>query len=424
MFIIYDLIFLIFAILSLPVYLLKGKFHRGFLKRLGFLPANLELDSPIWVHAVSVGEAMSVRSLIEGLRRLYPQKKIVISTVTATGNKIAQGLAREGDFVTYLPLDLSFITGYVIGRINPSLFIIAETEIWPNLISTLYRKKIPIFTINGRISDLSFKGYSGIKFLIKPVLNKINLFCMQSERDAQRLAALGVPEEKIKVTGNIKFDVASFNLENMDSVKLRQKLNLGSKDNLFVCGSTHPGEEEIILGVYKDLLPEFPNLKLLFAPRHPQRSTEAAKSIKDFGFEPVKISLLDSGAKLSGDARRVFLLDTVGQLLSFYAISSLVFVGGSLIKKGGHNIIEPASLEKPVLFGPYMFNFRDIAELFLASKAAIQVRNKEGLNENIKELLNNPVQAQCLGMNAKKLVLNNLGSTEKSLSLINQYAKI
>ena len=206
MFILYDLIFLVFTLIYLPIYLFRGKFHRGFLARLGILPKNLSLDRPVWIHAVSLGEAISTRGLVEELRKAYPHKKFALSTVTATGNKIAREISRTGDFVTYLPLDFSFTVKTVINRINPGLFIIAETEIWPNLIAHLSKKGIPIVTVNARISDSSFKGYSAIKPLIKPILNKISLFCAQADLDADRLKKLGVAADKIKVTGNMKFD--------------------------------------------------------------------------------------------------------------------------------------------------------------------------------------------------------------------------
>ncbi|MCX5703052.1 MAG: 3-deoxy-D-manno-octulosonic acid transferase, partial [Candidatus Omnitrophica bacterium] len=352
MFIIYDFIFLVFTLIYLPIYLLRKKFHPGFLTRLGILPGNLSLDRPIWIHAVSVGEAMAIKGLLEGLRKVS-NKNFVISTVTNTGNKIAQGLAGGGDFVTYLPLDFSFIVRSVINRINPSVFVIAETEIWPNLISYLSRKKIPVITVNGRISDASFKGYLSIKFLLKPILEKVTLFCVQSERDAQRLSCLGVSQDKIRITGNMKFDIKGHKIEGLADYRL--KLKLGPQDKLLVAGSTHPGEEELILEAYKDLCRDFGDLKLVIAPRHPQRCKEVAKIVSRAGFRSVFISSLPAQCP-SCMTSPVFLLDTVGQLVSFYALADIVFVGGSLVKKGGHNILEPASCAKPILFGPYMFN--------------------------------------------------------------------
>ncbi len=417
MFIIYDLIFLVIAVIYLPVYLFRKKFHRGFLSRLGFLPKDLELNKPIWVHAVSVGEVMAVRRLVDELRNLYPDKKLVISTVTVTGNKIARDIAEEGDLVTYLPLDLSFIVRTVIDRVGPSLFVIAETEIWPNLISYLYRKNIPIVTVNGRVSNASFRGYASIKILLKPILGKISLFCVQTERDAKRLMHLGVAEDKIRITGNMKFDIKDYSDKIQDTTDYRLKLGLVSKHKLFVAGSTHAGEEEIILEVYKELQRDFPDLKLLIAPRHPPRCKDIARLISRFGFRSVFVSNLPFECSTC-IASPVFILDTVGELISFYGIADIVFVGGSLIKKGGHNILEPASLAKPILFGPHMFNFRDIADLFLSNRAAIMASNQDELRTNIAELLNNPSKAIELGKHAQQLILQNQGATKRNVEYI------
>jgi len=415
MFIIYDLIFLAISIVYLPIYLLRRKFHRGFWARLGVLAKDLNFASPIWIHAVSVGEAQAVKALIEELRRAYPDKRLVISTVTATGNKIANTIAKAGDFVTYLPLDFSFFVRCVIDKINPAVFILAETEIWPNLISYLHKKKIPIIVVNGRISDASLRGYRLIKFLAKPILNKVSLFCLQSERDAQRLRSLGLAADKIKVTGNMKFDIAIDVQKDYSSYKT--KLGLLPQEELFVAGSTHPQEEKIILDTYQELCVNYPDLKLFLAPRHPQRAKDIEKIVSAVGFRAVLVSQLPL-APCNCIAKPVFILDSIGELNNFYAIASIVFIGGSLVKIGGHNILEPAAFAKPVLFGPHMFNFRDIAELFLNSQAAILVRDPQELKKAITDLLSSPSQRSKLSQRAKELILKNQGSSHSNLELI------
>jgi len=414
--ILYDLIFLGFALIYLPVYLFKGKFHRGFLARLGLLPRGLTLKEPIWIHAVSVGEAMAMRGLVEELRRAYPLKKFVISTVTPTGNKIARSFAKESDFVTYLPLDFSFILRRVIKKINPCIFIIAETEIWPNLITALYKSGIPIAILNARISDASFKGYLAIKYLLKPILNKINIFCAQSENDSSRLNRLGVSLDKIKVTGNMKFDQVL--AQGLDAAAHKKRIGLNEKDRLLVAGSTHPGEEEILLNTYRGLLKKFPDLYLLLAPRHPERADEVESLVKNLGFKPQRIGSLSSEIP---SLETVFILDTVGELISFYAVADVVFVGGSLVKKGGQNILEPASAGKPVIFGPYMFNFRDIAQIFLNNQAALKVYNQDDLAASVSELLNNNQKAAQLVKNAREVIINNQGATKRNVSLIRKF---
>jgi len=418
MFILYDLITWVFAIVYLPIYIFRRRFYQGFIARFGILPDNLKLEGPIWIHAVSVGEAMAIRGLLEELRKAYPGKKFVLSTVTPTGNKITQAIAKNGDFVTYLPLDIGFIVKKVIDKIRPSLFIIVETELWPNLISYLAKKKIPIAIVNGRISDHSFKGYLLLKFLLKPILNKINLFCVQANQDQERLIRLGVRQEKIQVSGNMKFDVTPPVLK-----VAKSNLKIKDEEQLFVCGSTHPGEEEIILGVYRKILSEFPNLRLLLAPRHPERANEVEKIVIKYGFHPQRISRLPEAAQPDSGETAVFILDTIGQLLFFYSIADIVFVGGSLVKKGGHNILEPAMLEKPILFGEHMFNFRDIAQLFLSQQAAIMVEGREGLEKSMKELLRHPAQALKLGQMAKELMFKNSGSLRRTLEPLKEIAR-
>jgi len=412
--ILYNLIFLLVAVVYLPAYLLRRKFHRGFSLRLGKIPQGRSFERPIWVHAVSVGEAMAVAGLVEQLRKALPGKKFVISTVTATGNKIAQRIAKEGDFVTYLPLDLSFMVKKTIDRISPELFIIAETEIWPNLITQLHRKNIPIVTVNGRLSDSSFAGYSSVKFLLRPVLNKVSLFCVQSLRDKERFISLGVLVEKIEVTGNMKFD--NLAPDARDS-RARGMLRIKDKERLIVAGSTHPKEEQVLLQTFRALFAGDKSLRFLIAPRHPERSAEVERLSVQYGFRPMAVSAL----KPSEDNRTIFILDTIGQLMNFYAAADIVFVGGSLIRKGGHNILEPALFAKPVLFGNHMFNFRDIKDLFLEAKAGLMVQGYDDLFRDVRGLLDDYPKALEMGQRARQLIINNRGATLRNVELIRPF---
>jgi len=413
MIIFYNLLYLIAVILYLPVFLLRGKFHSGTGVRFGMLPRRLKLDKPVWIHAVSVGEAVAVKGLLAELRLKFPDKKFVISTVTPTGNKIARGLAKEGDFVTYLPFDLSFIISGVMKRIDPCLFLVAETEIWPALFSVLHKRRVPIVVVNARISDSSLRGDLAVKPLISPVLNKVSLFCAQSEQDAERLLSLGLDKKKVKTTGNMKFDIgqASFSFS---APRLRLRLD----EKLFVCGSTHPGEEEIIFSAYKELKGEYPDLRLLIAPRHPERAEEVASLARKAGLNSVLSSVYEQSQE---SASPVYIVDSVGELLSFYSIAHLVFVGGSLVGKGGHNILEPAALGKPVIFGPHMFNFRQITELFLLNSAALQVQDSQGLKEAVRSIMRQPSFAQELGERAKGLFKSNQGATLKNSELVSSF---
>ena len=416
MFIVYDLIFLVIVLITLPVYLFRRKFHREFYKRFGVLPKNLKLERPIWIHAVSVGEVKLVHGLIDELRNIFPDKKFVISTVTPTGQMIARDFIKEGDFLTYLPLDFSFIVNSVVKKINPSLFIIAETEIWPNLIRKLYKRHIPIVTVNGRISDVSFSGYSSIDFLIRPILRKISLFCVQTELDKNRLISLGVAENKIKVTGNMKFDFAIPHDPEKDR---RVTLGLSKEDKLLVCGSTHPGEEQVILSSYKKLSGEYGCLKLLIAPRHPERAREIGELVKVAGFSPVFLS--EARGALTGAGKdSVFILDTMGELANYYSAADIVFVGKSLVNKGGQNILEPALFKKPIISGPYTFNFRDTVKLFVDNRAIRVVWDMVSLSNELKDLLDNPDNAATLGRRAFDLLAKGRGATLRNASIIRE----
>lgn len=357
---------------------------------------------------------MTVKNLASLLKIAYPQKRFVFSTVTPTGNRIIKGIAGKDDFVAYLPLDLSIIVNKVLNLIKPCIFVIAETELWPNLIYSLKRRNIPVIVVNGRISDKSFKRYKAAKFLLKRTLGGIDFFCVQTKLDAMRLNSLGVAQRKIKVTGNMKFDIQ---VKAVNSQNVKEKLGLRETDRLLVAGSTHTGEEEIILDAYKVLSRDFKELRLLIAPRHPQRSSQIQEIVSGFGFRPVFISESDPVCK-DCLTLPVFILDTIGELIYYYAASDLVFVGGSLVKKGGHNILEPAALGKPVIFGPFMFNFKEITDLFMKSQAGIMVKDRNQLIEQARKLLSEPALAERFSLAARNLITESKGATNANLSVI------
>jgi 3-deoxy-D-manno-octulosonic-acid transferase len=302
--------------------------------------------------------------------------------------------------------------------IDPCLFIIAETEIWPNLISCLHKKKVPVVTVNARISDHSYRGYRLIRFLLSPILSKVNLFCVQAKTDAQRLRALGAKAEKVKITGNMKFDNTDYADLKIDYTDYRQRLDLSESDRLFVAGSTHPGEDEIVLEAYMEALREFPDLRLLIAPRHPERAKDIETLIIRFGFNPALVNGLNGSQTGALNSRTVFVLDIIGQLIPFYAVADIVFVGGSLVKKGGQNLLEPAAFAKPIIFGPYVFNFKDIAQMLLENNAGILAAGAKELAGSLKDLCGNHPRAAELGMNAKKLIPQNQGAAKRNIGLI------
>ncbi|MCK4860177.1 MAG: 3-deoxy-D-manno-octulosonic acid transferase [Candidatus Omnitrophica bacterium] len=386
--------------------------------RLGFFPSFLiqKIKKPtIWLHAVSVGEIISANSLLDNIRAKYPQHQLIISTITATGNEVARQIAGDKDLVIYLPYDLSFIVNRVIKRFSPLLFIILETEIWPNLINVLANRKIPLLIVNGRISQSSFKKYQRVKFLLSPLLQKVSSYCMQTKEDVQRIISLGAPDEKVKVSGNMKFDLQV-------SVSRYKKSDLGLKeqDILFIAASTHPGEEEIILEVYKGI--DARKLRLLIAPRHIERAGEIGRLIQREKLTSQRFSNLNKTPQsATSNPQPVLLLDSVGELKSLLSIADIVFVGGSLIKKGGHNVLEPAFFGKPILFGRYMFNFKEIASLFLQGEGAMSVNDPDELKKAICDLLDDNKKRNELGRRAKQILEQNRGATQRNMEVIERF---
>ncbi|NQT95442.1 MAG: 3-deoxy-D-manno-octulosonic acid transferase [Candidatus Omnitrophica bacterium] len=426
--IIYNIAFIIFAVVYIPIFLLKKRRREGIALRFGLyskeLIEKLKSKENIWVHAVSVGEVMAAGPLLSRLRQRYPGYRLVITTVTETGNAVAKKIAGDSDIVLFLPFDIRPAVRRAISYIRPTMLLIAETEIWPNLITEAARSNVAIFLVNGRISDGSFGRYKLVKFMLKPVLEGIKLFLMQSEIDEERIISLGAEPSRVSISGNIKFDAAtSEDLLRQDNMSLKSSLGLREDDKLFVAGSTHPGEEEIIMSAYIELKKEFANLRLLIAPRHIERTTALESFVKRYDFTSVRVSQLgkNKNQELAAKNYELFLLDTVGQLKSFYAIADIVFMGGSLVKKGGQNMIEPACFAKPILFGPYTFNFRDITDLFLKEEAAIVVKDKTALVKAASDILKgDDTHIKNLGQRAKELVDTNKGAVEKTLEAINE----
>jgi 3-deoxy-D-manno-octulosonic-acid transferase len=418
--ILYNLAFMIFGIAYLPYLVVTGRYRYGLRDRFGFLPEKVNSicarQRIIWVHAVSVGEMKAVGILAPLLRKAFPLHTIVFSTVTHTGNKVAKTIATEKEGVFYLPFDISFMTDRVVRAVKPEMFISIETEFWPNLVDSLYKSGAKLILANGRVSNRSYPRYKKGKFFISRLLNKFSLILMQSGQDAARIIALGAPKEKVSVTGNLKFDIPLLNFDNK-RLEIRKKLNLDEKEILIIAGSTHKGEEKAVIDCFARLKKEYNNLRLLIAPRHIERAEEIENILTKSGLEPVKISSLsiEHGAK---SAEPVFILDTIGELRSMYSAADIVFVGGSLVKKGGQNPIEPASLMKPIIFGKYTFNFQDAIRIFLENDSGVEVDGKEGLYSALKLFLDNPGYRKKLGINARDTIIKNSGSSQRTIDLI------
>lgn len=418
----YDLVLLIVASVWLPYDLLRGlrqgRRREGIWQRFGrYEKARFQAHTEakvIWIHAVSVGETRAAIPLIRRLRQHWPQAKIVLSNVTETGHRVAIGLDDIDDAI-YFPLDLSWIVSQVIHRIKPDLFLIVETEIWPNLIRELKRSRVPIVLVNGRFSDRSFPRYYRLKRILKPVLDDFSLFCMQSAQDARRIALLGAPAAKVVETGNMKFDQAAPTLPPVAA--LRQSYGLPETGLVWAVGSTHEKEDELIARVFRRLMLAEQQVTLILAPRHCQRCNDIGLLLRKYGFPYRLRSELESGQPplASGE---VLLVDTMGEMLQLYRAADFIFVGGSLVPVGGHNIIEAIMVERPVLWGPYMQNFKDMSRKVLARDAGISVQNVDELYDAVRQLIDRPEERQRIAHNGLSILQDNIGATERTLERI------
>lgn len=390
------------------------------MERLGFLArekrASLLGCETLWVHAVSVGETIAVRPLLKALKIKYPEKKIVLSTVTETGRSIAEKLS-EVDVCIYFPLDFGFAVRRIMDAVRPSLIVVVETEIWPNFLRCAHRSGIPTVLANGRISDKSFGGYQRFSWVFRPVLENFDALCMQTEEDARRIIAIGAPRSRVHVAKNLKYDITVTRVSAEKKRSLLDRYCLPEGVPFFTAGSTHRGEDDAVLTAFRTLVFEGRESILILVPRHPERADEVVKVVEQSGLRCVRRSQLN-GQTSRLQPGEVLLVDTVGELMDIYALSDLVFVGGSLVPVGGHNLLEPASLAVPVIFGPYMNNFREIASLILHHKGGIQVQDNASLIETLRQLLDNPAERLQLGENGARILTENCGSTERHMEVI------
>jgi 3-deoxy-D-manno-octulosonic-acid transferase len=408
-------------LMSLPLVpiigLLGGRFRDGLGQRWGFY-SDAEIGSvagarPIWIHAASVGEVRSAALFIEELKRRLPKAKVVLSTFTSTGNRIAKGMGLS-DAVIFLPLDASWIVRRVLAKIEPSALIIIETEIWPNLLRAAFKKGIPAVLLSGRLSARALRKYCLLGEFFGQAVKCFTALGMQSQADLERMVQLGAERRKIGVTGSLKHTLASAKPTGDRFVGVKPQ-----HDNcLLVAGSSHRGEEGMLLEVFIALKRQFPRLQLVLAPRHPQRFAEVEKLLKATGLGFEKKSAVNGRIDFDKD---VMFVDTLGDLQDFYAIGDIAFVGGSLVDAGGHNLLEPAGFRKPVLFGPYMANFASLATEMKRAGGGIEVHGTEDLIREISGLLKDPQRRKMVGEKAYAIAGDGRGVLQRSMALVARY---
>jgi 3-deoxy-D-manno-octulosonic-acid transferase len=423
-------IYNILSLIALLIYLPKLLARKGPEDRRAYIYERLGISeyvrADIWIHAVSVGEVTAAIPFLKALKKVFPSLQLVLSTTTYTGQKVARDSFPEANRVMYMPWDTGVCISRVVKALKPKLFITIETELWPVLFEQLIKAGTRIIVLNGRLSQDSFRGYRFLKPFMKNVLRKVEYFYMQGKGDVERIISIGADPLKVGLMGNFKFDI-DLHLNESTAEWLQT-----FEGRVLVAGSTHKGEEEIVLDAYKDIKERVNDIILILAPRHPERFKDVEETIKNRGMQYIKRTELKSGSEMNSqmsasdnNSQRpaslksydVILLDTIGELSRVYATADVTFVGGSLKPFGGHNILEPAYWGKPVLFGPHMDNF-PIAADFLRDGAALEVKDAGSMTSAVLDVLNDREKAGRIGRKAREIVQYNTGAVERALQLI------
>ena len=424
MYSLYSILVLALAVVASPWFIyqaLRYKKYVGSLsQRMGYLPVsfNIDADESIWIHAVSVGEVLTARPLISDLKRRYPTLRMFLSTTTMAGQQLARRNVQDVDAVFYFPFDLGLVVRRTLDLVRPRLFIMMETEIWPNLLNECRKRGIKTAVVNGRLSPRSFPRYRMVRPLMKRVLDDIDRFLVQSEESARRFIELGADPSRVVVTGSLKFDsldLSSTAMQARARDRVLRYFRVPQSRPVIVAGSTMKGEEPAILRAFRRVRAASPTTLLVIAPRNPERFGEVDQLVRSEGWKTARRSDLAVDSEPRVD---VVVLDTIGELATVYQIGTVVFVGGSLVATGGHNVLEPAVFGKPIVFGPHMENFLEIADAFVTNGAGVQVSGEHELEEAFLSLMSDPVRRARLGAAARALVEANRGAKEKSVTVL------
>ncbi|WP_062487165.1 3-deoxy-D-manno-octulosonic acid transferase [Candidatus Nitrospira inopinata] len=416
--VLYNIGLLIATPIVVGLLLAKPRCRRGFLQRMGWQahPSDKEQrDRPVvWVHAVSLGEAVAAAPLVKALRERHPELCYIVTTVTETGREaVEQRLAGVAEH-RYAPLDFPWAVSGMVNRLRPSLYLFVETELWPNVLWTLNDRRIPTILVNGRLSSRSFdrQNRGAVRSFYRSVIRSITLCLMQADRDRQRIVALGADPSRVHTTGNIKFDQPLPAGE--DGEASERRFGLNQSDRLILAGSTHAGEEEMLVAAYRRIVEADPSVVLMLAPRHIERVERVESMIRDAGFTVQRKSRIEQ----KGRGPRVVILDTRGELARAYREATVAFVGGTLVPVGGHNLLEPAAWGKPVLFGPYTDHCAEVATMLEEAGGGRRVRDVEELVRVCGEWLADPHARERVGGAARRVVSDNQGALQRTLDLI------
>ena len=426
-FLVYNILSL-FLLVPVVIYHLYRSLSRGrppaFKERFGLISAAdlavIGKKPVIWLHAVSVGESIAARPLLKALRTQYPGHAILVSNTTETGRAISSGFP-EKDLCIYFPFDFLPAVCSALKSIKPELIIIMETEIWPNFCREAAKRRIPIMLANGRISDRSFGRYLKFSWFFRHSLQLFSSLCMQTETDRERIIAIGAPAERALVSGNLKYDIPNHSVPEAEKRALRERYAIPEHLMVLTAASTHPGEDGLLISAYRELSAQYENLFLVLVPRHPERAAEVASLLDSMSIPYRRRTALNHAEVAMFKNGEVLLVDTIGEMMALYALSDLAFVGGSLTPDGGHNLLEPASLGIPSIFGAHMNNFREITVLVLQYGAGVQIRTVDELAETLRTVASSVTLRQVLGQNGLKMMRDNGGATKNIMHIIDRY---
>jgi len=429
MYLLYNFLLILLVTIAFPFWLYKvvtkEKHRKGFWEKLGL---GTELNSVpgdsrcrIHIHAVSVGEVIAATPFIKGLRQRHPEIRLTLSTVTPTGNEVARKRLPEVDRILYSPFDLPWSVKRFIRSVKPDIYVSVETELWPNFLREVKRSGARSLIINGRISPDAYKGYRRFRFLMKRVLSNVDLFCMQSDEDAERIRGIGAPAGSVTVTGNMKYDQKFIEMDG-DAISAKMRLyGIDKGDKVIVAGSTHPGEDEAIISSYLESHKDSEKLRLIIVPRHIERTADIEKLVKAKGLDVIRRTGLRNSEKNDVPHRTVIVVDTIGELSTLYSIATVVIIGGSFIPHGGQNPLEAMYYRKPLIFGKYMFNFKQITEEILENGAGLMIEDNDSLKVALQGLLNNSGKQQEMGEKGYHIITKNRGAVERNIAIIEKF---
>jgi len=405
--------------------LMTGKYRKSFIQKLGgrqdkILSGLNNEGKRIWFHAVSVGEVTAAAPIVASLKMKRPGARIIFSTSTETGQGMAERLVQGADAFIYFPLDIPFAVNKMLDLVRPDVFVLVETELWPNFLSAASKRGVSSLMVNGRISPRSFSKYRGTGFFWRGILKNIAAAGMISDIDATRIADIGMAAGKIRVMGNAKYDALAAMVSQDLQDDIVRRYNVRQDEKFLVAGSTHPGEEDVIIQVYRELLATYPELGLILVPRHIERAGDVIHLLRQADLK----DMITTTQMISGRSReneKVIVVDVIGELFKAYSLATVVYCGGSLVPKGGQNILEAAAWGKVVFYGPSMEDFSQEAALLEGAGAGIRIHNSRELSEGILRMLADPQDAQRRGERGQAVVLANMGAAERYAEMVTEY---